>query len=306
MGDGSLMAPSVAGFSGVDGFEVRASPKLVEGWAPRRLPFEPKGLMLNYRNALRDALGELQPGRVLYCAYSSTDESPCDVENVLLYNLGLSSFSHLGATEVVVERSFTQPPARPDEMIATGHHHLYWLVSRPTPTGAVVLADWPVTDVDPPWSVERVWSALRPAVQPRTAADPATARLSLEVTLEHPPSSRHPTALSVMKVVVDAMIATVHAHDGTYVGELANRLAARLHRAEADIVVELMDDSAACLGRRRLLWPFGRFVQWNPADDCLDFIRVNARCGETWRIGGRLQVKASIDAPVQPHQIVAD
>ena len=64
-------------------------------------------------------------------------------------------------------------------------------------------------------------------------------------------------------------------------------------------------DSIAVLGRRRLLWLFGRFVQWNPADDCLGFIRVTAHCGETWRVGGRLQVKTPITVLSRPQQGIA-
>jgi len=300
------MSSDTVGSSAADGFEVRAGPELVEGWAPRRLPFEPEGLMLDYRNALRDALGRLHPSRVLYCAYTATDASRCDLENVLLYNLGLGAFGHLDVSEVVVERFFAAPPACPDGLIEAEHHHLYQLISRLTPPGSAVVARWPPTDVDPPWTVDRVWSALRQSVQPLVAADPSMARLSLEVTLEHPPGSRHRPALSAMKAVVDALIATLHAHSGSHADEIAARLSARLHRAEAGIVAELMDDSAAVLGRRRLLWPYRRFVQWNPADDCLDFIRVSARPGEAWRIGGRLQMKSSIAAAPQPHRIAGD
>ena len=68
---------------------------------------------------------------------------------------------------------------------------------------------------------------------------------------------------------------------------------------------EIANQTVAALGGRRLLWPFARFVQWNPADDCLDFIRLTVRCGETWRVGGRLQVKPETVLPAMSHQSAA-
>lgn len=276
-----------------DAFDVRAGPELVEGWAWQRLPFEPKASMLDYRKALRGALGRLSPSRVLYCTYTSTDSSRCDIENVLLYNVGLSAFSHLGVTDVVAERIFAPPPPRLDGGTVGNHHHHYALGSTAILGGCERLATWPLTHVAPPWTVERLWSALRRSVQPHGPADPASARLSLEVALVYPPSSRSPTGLSAMKAVIDAMIASIHAHDGSDADLIASRMATRLPRSEVDIAAELLDDSRAVLGRRRLLWPYTRFVHWNPADDCLDFIRVTARRGETWGVGGWLQVKPS-------------
>ena len=77
-------------------FVVHGSDAGVERWSSQRLPFEPKGWMLEYRSALREALGRLDPARgpVLIASFASTDRKPCDVENLLLYNLGLSALSN--------------------------------------------------------------------------------------------------------------------------------------------------------------------------------------------------------------------
>lgn len=70
--------------------------------------------MLRYRRALREALGRLDwaNGPVLVASFTSTDRRPYDVENLLLYNVGLSAFAHLSCKELVLTRSFA-PPVSP-------------------------------------------------------------------------------------------------------------------------------------------------------------------------------------------------
>jgi hypothetical protein len=96
-------------------FVVRGSATCAEGWAAVRLPFEPEGSTLEYRQALRRVIAGLDPARggVLRGKYASRDTGRCEVENLLLYNVGLSAFGHLRPHDVVLSRSFT-PPAPPE------------------------------------------------------------------------------------------------------------------------------------------------------------------------------------------------
>jgi hypothetical protein len=109
-----------------------------EGWANRPLPFEPKGSMLDYRQALRRALGELDPARgaVLRGRYASRDTRRCDVENLLLYNLGLSAFAHLRPQEIMLTRSLTPAPPPEGDPGVLVHHHRYDLVASGLPVAA--------------------------------------------------------------------------------------------------------------------------------------------------------------------------
>lgn len=112
----------------------RGSDACVEGWAAGRLPFEPKGWLLDYRGALRRAIGGLDPtrGRVLVGQFTSADTRPVDVENVLLYNLGLSTFSHLRPDALLISRSFARPRPPPEGDVGTPvHHHRYELAAMP-------------------------------------------------------------------------------------------------------------------------------------------------------------------------------
>lgn len=84
-------------------FVVHGSKAGVKGWSPQRLPSEPKGWMLEYRTALREALRKLDWANrpVLVASFTSAGSRPCDVENLLRYNLGLSAFAHLSSPDDV-------------------------------------------------------------------------------------------------------------------------------------------------------------------------------------------------------------
>jgi hypothetical protein len=81
---GELNAPSP--------YQVVVDPKRlrVEAWSTKRLPYEPKGWLGSLRAELRGVLPGLYggPDCVLAAMYGSPDRGPCDVENVLLYNVG--------------------------------------------------------------------------------------------------------------------------------------------------------------------------------------------------------------------------
>ncbi len=146
-------------------FVVRGSDAGVEGWSSQRLPFEPKGWMLEYRTALREELRRLDSATrpVLVASFTSPDRRPCDVENVLLYNVGLSPFAHLSCEEVVLTRSFNPPVAPPDGDAGTlVYHHRYQLAPEaPPPAPGQVVARFPAIALRRPVTVEKVWYDLR-------------------------------------------------------------------------------------------------------------------------------------------------
>lgn len=225
----------------------------------------------------------------LYCAYTSADQRPTDVENVLLYNVGTSAFAGLGVTEVTVERFYRRPSLLHQLTFSPDHHHLYRCGPGAASPNWPAIASWSPTEVVVPLRIERIWSAMRRTVVPLVVTDPATARLSLQLDLEHPTPARPPAVLSAMKVLIDGTIASLHVHNGRDLDDLAARLAPRLDRTAPEIAAELMDPSHAILGMRRLLWPFGNFVRWNPADDGTVWLRAKVHPGARWRISGELK-----------------
>lgn len=278
----------------VEMFHVDASDDRVDAWAARRLPFEPVGWMADYRAALRTAVGRLEPSDgQLYGAYSSADQSLCDVENVLLYNVGLSSFSRSVNKAIVVERFFDKPPDNPDGRSGFLHHHHYRCHREVSFLDWITVASWPTTPIVLPLRIEQVWAALRDSVVVNDVRDHTRDRLSIELTVHGPSTTSSPTLLSMLKVLIDGAISTLHAHDGADLAEVAGRVAARLGSDPAGVATMMMDPKTAVLGTRRLLWPFRSLVQWNPADNQLVRVSLESQPSNTWSVSGRIRGVAS-------------
>ncbi|MDP9403608.1 MAG: hypothetical protein M3P85_09810 [Actinomycetota bacterium] len=247
--------------------------------------------MFEYRHALRQALAGLNAdrGRVLLGRYASADTRRCDVENLLLYNVGVSAFAHLRPQQVVLVRSLTTPPPPEGDRDVLVHHHRYDLVGSepPAPAGDVLVRFGPVP-LRRPLAVEKVWydvrSSGRLAVKSASRGD----QLALDLTVHRPAGAAAPSMLGMVKVLVDGVVSALHTHDGTQLEVLADRLSQRLC-VPGDQLADLLTDSpVAVLDRRRLLWPFQSFVQWNPADDAIVDLRVTAVTSTTWQLSGAL------------------
>lgn len=93
-------------------YVLRAAPDVVELWSTVRLPYEPRGWVLEMRNDLSRALRGLAPrssGR-LYAVYGAADDGAVvDTENVLLYNVSSGARRPLMARSVTFERSYEMP-----------------------------------------------------------------------------------------------------------------------------------------------------------------------------------------------------
>ncbi len=84
----------------------------VKIWSVTRLPFEPKGWLVDMREQIRQDLRllNLEKDHTFCAYYISSDNSFCDVENILFYNVGVSYFNNLTKNGLIFERVFKQPP----------------------------------------------------------------------------------------------------------------------------------------------------------------------------------------------------
>lgn len=280
-------------------FVVRASEGRVDGWATVPLPFEPKGPMLEYREALREALGRLAPGigRWLVAEFASADARRCDVENLLVYNLGVSAFAHLHVDDVVLARSW-DPPAPPRGVPVTMvHHHGYQLIDGQPPgppRGERMIAHLAPAPLRLPVRIERVWydiTSNRRMVASGVASDKE--RVEVSLTIHRPPGASRPALLGMVKVVVDGFVCALHRHDGTELDLVAQRLGDRLGASAERVGELLVANPVSALGVRRLLWPFGDFVQWNPADDGIVRLHVGTQPSPAWQLSGSVSAWSS-------------
>jgi hypothetical protein len=235
-------------------FEVSEVSDCFEAWSVTRLPFEPKNWLIDYRQALRNALKRLQAreGLGLSARYFAPDDDLADLENVLCYNVGSSSYAHLigGGLQLDRDRS-------PDHLhrvsyrvrpITIGHAAPFATVTADIPSGTHSAGQW--------------WALLRPliTVMP-TASQVATFGVELELSGKWTNSA----VASEVKPMLDGLISALHSHNQDDYDTLWQRLAPL--GAPDDLSQLLRDTTCAVLGPRRLVRAHGPSgIAWNPAD----------------------------------------
>ncbi len=240
-------------------YGVESSANEVAARSAVRLAFEPKGDMVNYRHELRTALRGLgrAQGPVLLAEYASPDQAHADLENVLLYNVGASAYSHLVDSGVICRRL---------QSTDSLHHVRYSQTDQvdwPDFHG-MVLATSTVVDAPLRSSPLSWWRAFREAIQP--ASGQHLGQVAVSVKLGRALQDYALTAL--VKPLMDGLVSALHAHDGSN----ADHLSALLPDEQAWELIT--DPSAAVLGRRRLVRPHGRGLAWNPADERCAAFRI--------------------------------
>lgn len=275
---------------------VRSTPgtPVVEAWSSQRLPFEPDGAMLRFRNELRQSLSRLagRPGQTLAALYTSPVRDPCDVENVLIYNVGTGAFTGAARHGLRFERGFARGPAAPGLEDAP-HYYRYELVQEDEPSFAVWARGRTIASIRTSGpgalggdsaKVASIWHAAKRGeiTVPRGNAPPGDWGMTVTVRSPH---SVHPAPL--VKALFDGLVASLHVHDGTDLEEISARIAQQLYVEPDEIEALLLEESKAALGSRRLAWLRGEGVQWNPGDDqcvagSLHIERV--RSGSGWEL----------------------
>jgi hypothetical protein len=156
---------------GADLFGVRVMDDAVEGWSVTRLPFEPKGWLLDYRTKLQAALRSLSPvhGLGLAARYHSPDDRLADVENVLCYNIGSSCYGHLIGGGLRMSRGRSHDPL----------HRVSYRRERINPIAVAPLATVSAAVPAGTHSAGQWWALLRPNVM--TASPVPVRTLGVEV-----------------------------------------------------------------------------------------------------------------------------
>jgi hypothetical protein len=186
----------------------------------------------------------------------------------------MSAFSRSGSTGLRFERIFDDPPIPPRPLSwQPSHYHRY--DSAPLETGfhywhrGRILARWniPIESSAVLKNVASVWHLMKSRsdqVEARLGRDPAL--FGLTVTIRAPQRSYlSPPAL--LKSLFDGILSALHSHNGQEVDVVSERLARKLNLPQGEVAGDLMSAEMQVLGARRLVWPFGGFIQWNPADD---------------------------------------
>jgi hypothetical protein len=281
-----------------EGYLIRSSTTVVEAWSTVRLPFEPRGWLIQFRQDLRIALAVLQrpieTEEMLHAIYSAKTTEFVDAENVLIYNVGASSLRHLMTTGVRFERGFTvpNPPAfvlRPGPL----HYHRYALASRLAFhehwRSGHLLARFDQVGIDQITKPGPIFTAIRRTAEPPTLPLTTPTRYGIRLTLRGPRTGGG--LAGFIKPLLDGVICAYHRHNGQDLNDVAERM----HRAglgPASILSrELQDERWQVLGSRRLVKPFRDGFKWNPADEaCLaaDIQMQSQPNNRPWHLSGSL------------------
>jgi len=252
-------------------FAIEADATTVRFWSSKRLPFEPKGQALEARRQLRGALAGLKPAHGLRGEFTSSDTSFCDIENVLLYNVGMAAFAATAATAISLVRHVRSPsPTSDGRQFPYGHTYMSVSDGGDRREAIVVRREF---ELPGSLTLAGIWHAARREAVLGSMLRPA--HLGMRVELALPPSDRR-TLPPILKVLLDGLVSSLHCHDGSAMDVVLPRLCARLEARATDVERSLMTGPAE-LGTRSLLHPFRDGVQWNPADDVfdqLDIVRV--------------------------------
>jgi hypothetical protein len=280
-------------------YVVEAGPdgRMVEAWSSVRLPFEPQGMMREFRDDLRSAVARLSAGptEALHALYTSPVHGYFDVENVLLYNVGPAAFRRSAALEMLVERAHGTVPNLPPDLVEARHHYRYEMVAADAPwrrwKAIRPLASFGPIDVGTSAQISRaasIWYAVRRGGAQASHPSDLPAVFGIDLVLEAPAAISVNLA-ALAKPLLDGVAAAFHVHDDpASLNVVASRVAADLG-VPADGVRSLLgENNAAILGARRLIWPRGDGVQWNPADDlCAAFrLRRVTRVATRGDLGG--------------------
>ena len=255
-------------------FVIESDDTTVRFWSSKRLPFQPKGTALDARNQLRQALSGLTPTGHLHATFASNDASFCDVENILLYNVGMSSFPKIGCDEVSLLREFRDPnPTSNNACFAYGHVYTT-KVHKPQATSPTLCRRFALPDKV---GVATVWYAARnlSEVSPSLRAS----NLGLRVHVGLPLSDKRKIH-SILKVLLDGLVSSLHRHDGSHLEVVLPRLVNALGIPTPAIEAKLMTGPAE-LGVRPLIHPFISGVQWNPADEIFTQIVVSRHLADS-------------------------
>ncbi|MEJ7634544.1 hypothetical protein [Aeromicrobium sp.] len=199
---------------------------------------------------------------VLLAEYATPDEDFADLENVLLYNVGSGSYSHLTRRGMICRRVKSA-----DEF----HRVSYTVTDRtewPEFSGrllATASLEEPARGQTPlTW-----WFALRQRFQ---AQSDLLHQGQFAITVEVGVGWHGGQLSSMLKPFLDGLISALHVHDGSSRERITTALGGA--GAGGRLWNLLNDPAIAILSPRRLVRPHGSGIAWNPADELCGSFRV--------------------------------
>lgn len=267
--------------SAAAGYLIQSDPSQlsVETWSTWTLPFMNRtSAQLQYRDKLREALMCLKGTGALQATHTTQQATRGpDVENLLFYNVGASTFRHLAKDALRFERRNAPPPVAPTPIDFEAKHHTRYEVMggnhSPFPYAnahaLVAGADIDCTSSKQTRDVAGLWRSFKTAMVISTeSAQIEGNSFSVQFILSAPAGHRFNLS-NVVKPLTDALISALHSYEGIQLEEVTSRVSACLMCTPHIGRALLLDRRTALLGPRAVPHLRNKGLQWSPADDGL-------------------------------------
>lgn len=226
-----------------------------------RLPFEPKGEAIALRKEIQRKLKALCPDKYnnLIACLITNEEGFFDVENVLLYNVGLGAFSHLSLDEISFSLIHNQN--------GYGKNYIYsYILSSELSAKSI---HRPIIRFS--FELDKLSYGLKPVdywlafhngdIQISTILNPL--EFGLSITLEVPVKQN---IVALMKSLVDGIISTLHFQRS--VDQIALNVISAKKNIKRDFLQRLFNKKDySVLGERKVVSSYRSGIKWNPEDE---------------------------------------
>ncbi|RIE08144.1 hypothetical protein SMC3_01375 [Candidatus Cryosericum hinesii] len=263
-------------------YYIETGTSSVTAWSVARIPFEPKGWLLEFRNQLRSAVAGLPSvdGRILYAAYGSPISKYADVENLLIYNIGPAQLSNATTKGLVFKRSYQISRDCPVQLSSPVLHQYEYLLLDDRFLSIEGQDNRPLASL----SFELTTFALHSCASVWYAAKMGNITLRQRCHVAKPwgisivinsPSSLRIACSTIVKPLIDGITSALHCHDGSNIDYVSGQLGKNLGLSNDALVRSLLEDgNHALFGRTNLLHPFRNNLQWNPKDDYCTYCSI--------------------------------
>lgn len=249
----------------------------LEVFSTKRLPFEPKGWLLEMREQIRSKLINLKSqDTYLFAMYKSEEHDFFDVENVLFYNVGANYFRHLDVSTLEFERVYGKPP-----IDGFKHYQVYQLINQYREVTNHwkkdgILAKWsgiPIPTIKSDTKPYSIWYSIRRG-NIEVIQRNQFSYYGLELTI-HVPNTLKINVISILKPLLDGVICAFHYHDQTEWDEVIRRMSRLMSVPRGHLERMLLKKDISILGKRNVIQLFRNNIKWNPADDLFHYIKIN-------------------------------
>jgi ferredoxin len=268
-------------------YYIETGTSSVTAWSTARIPFEPKGWLLEFRNQLRSAIAGLPSvdGRILYAAYRSPIGGYVDVENLLIYNVGPAYLASATKNGLVFKRFYQASRVCPVELISPVlHQYEYGLIDDKSQSlegqdGSLLASLSFELSATALHSCAGIWYAAKKGSTTLTQSAHVAKQWGMFVTISGP-SSTTIVCSRIVKPLIDGITSALHYHDGSNINYLSRQLGKNLGLSDDALIGTLLEDSShALFGRTNLLYPYRNNVKWNPQDDYCTYCSMKCLYG---------------------------